>query len=546
MSLINPKIVPMICSVVLSCAVGLNSQAAVEASAPCSLSRSLEIDNTEMPRQKRTLRHQLILTQYFDSTLTRFRTTDMKVLPGLAESWLLNKHQGYITFYLSDKCGWSNGEKITAEDVATGIRALYQGMQPDIPNWHIIKGAREIFEQNKPPTTLDISVLDPSTLRIGIVGDLELALMTLSYPSFSPLPSRHPESIDDTLLLPGRLTSGPYYLTSNQKVPIEIVKNHFFCNADDIDMDKIVIHPRTDTFTDMGQFIAGKLDIIQEIPDKQIQSVIRQFAEDNRPLVRTDESGRQVYLLLNPGNPALGSLDVRRRVRDSLDFPNLLRPRFGSVELFTKADSVFYDLPNYQNIRFPSYAKDYSEGVDKLADSLKALGYTNENPLMLDLLTWPLPRFQTSATLIASMLRQAAVDIRIVPTKSVSDAFQRLSNGEFDLFLASWTLDYIDPQNNWDGINAHFLNMVHRLPEEKRQNILPDFLESLAELNQKLLNSTTSQGRFSVLQKIENRITDSSLILPLYIENYTILMQHGTQFKSDLSDSFFLTTKASC
>lgn len=197
-------------------------------------------------------------------------TANGELIPAAAESWDISDDGLVYTFHLREELRWSNGEALTAEHFAAGMRrlvspataAFYAQMIVDIEN------AAEIVAGEAEPDSLGVEAVDDRTLVLRLARPTPYMLSLLTHPSTFPV---HPGSIaehGDGFARPGKLVSnGAYRLDA--WVPGSVValkRNEHYWNNAGTAVDGVNYHVIVQNNAELNRYRAGELHTTSTVP----------------------------------------------------------------------------------------------------------------------------------------------------------------------------------------------------------------------------------------------------------------------------------------
>lgn len=453
-----------------------------------------------------------------EDTLVRFAAETNGVEPGLAESWEYDDKTKSLIFTLNKSCRWSDGTQLIANDVVYGFQQLFShGVLPYIGG-SLITGSEDIIARGASLDTLQVKALSNDKVSVGIIGDPNLALLYLSYISYSPLPSHVFNAEHVPLASQRRKSIGPFKVHSIEKDIIVLKRNSHYCSDQNIDVDQIELLNRKEGFWEFSELMAGRLDMIRYTPGKQLQTLRTQ--NDHMSAVRVEliDEKRQTYLLLNPLHDDFANVEIRKKLAAAIDFDSLVNRGNYFSRVRRVAKTLFYDLPNYQNHAYSTPHYSYAKGIGDLRATMEKYGYSSSNRLKSTIITYPVERFEMVAKMLSSMLRQAHFDITFVKSHSVSAVVKHTRAGRYEMLLQSWFLDYSDPQSSLDGLRQGLGYILDKDTGSTTDELQTSFVRPVNELLHQLKLAHNQTDRFAALQSIEELIIESGLAIPLYTE----------------------------
>jgi peptide/nickel transport system substrate-binding protein len=374
------------------------------------------------------------------ATLTDKAADDFATVPGLAESWEGSDDGLTYTYKLRDGLKWSDGEPLTADDIA-----------------YTINRSRDEQWANHFSTTgnLDATAIDARTVQItSSVPDPKLPTMDVYI-----VPKHIYESIDAEALLEydalDGVASGPYSLESwRSGQDWTMVKNPNWWGRDN-GIDRIVYRVFTNPDAMVAALQQGEIDFAHDIPYPSIDLL----REEEGIEVVDGQQGGFTELALNggqggigDGHPALQDIDVRHAIYYAIDRDVLFdRVALGlggkGTTLSPSADpSWMPDLGDENYTYDPDKAKqilDDAGYVDTDGDGIREMP-DGSRPLEF--------RYaERSESSIAAPIREFVTgwlrDIGISTVVSVMDDTQLYDvqvAGNYDMFSWGWT-PYVDP-----------------------------------------------------------------------------------------------------
>jgi peptide/nickel transport system substrate-binding protein len=377
------------------------------------------------------------------ATLTDKAADDFATIPGLAESWEASDDGLTYTYTLREGLQWSDGEPLTADDVA-----------------YTINRSRDEEWINHSATTvnLEATATDERTVEIvSSVPDPKLPTMDVYI-----LPRHIYEDIsaDDILTydaLDG-VGSGPYTLedwTPGQSWTMVANPNYYGWDGDPA-IDRVVYRLFDNLDAMAAALEAGEIDAAHNIPAESFESL---DADPNIVAVVGQQGGFAELAMngmeggLGDGHPALLDLDVRHAIAMAIDRQTLVdRVLLGLGEpggsISPSADASWRpEIPASEAFGFDpdaanalleeaGYIDTDGDGIREMPDGSRDLTFryverseSDYEPALREFITGWLE------------------DIGIATTVEVYDDTQLtdvIARGEYDLFTWGWT-PFVDP-----------------------------------------------------------------------------------------------------
>jgi len=245
------------------------------------------------------------------ATLTDKAADDFSIIPGLAESWEPSNDGLTYTYTLRGGLLWSDGEPLTAEDVA----------------WNINTSRDQRWQNHTSATqNLDAVVIDELTVEVtSSVPDPKLPTMDIYIVPkhiWEPL-ATDGEAVVSYDGLDG-VGSGPFTISEfrdSQSVTMVANPNYWGWQGEDPPIDQVVFQLFSNPDAMVAALQQGELDAAHSIPASSVQTL---EADDNIELVVGQQGGFD-ELPINGGalegqpHPALLDLEVRRAIGFALD-----------------------------------------------------------------------------------------------------------------------------------------------------------------------------------------------------------------------------------
>jgi peptide/nickel transport system substrate-binding protein len=296
-------------------AAGLTGGAAAQDDEPVTLTIGLQqdLDSPNVTAGFLVSSFELWNLQY--ATLTDKAADDFATIPGLAESWEASPDGLTYTYTLRDGLQWSDGEPLTAEDIAYTIN----------------RSRREEWINHSATTVnLQAKALDERTVEItSSVPDPKLPTMDVY---IVPKHIYEPISAEDVTTydaLDG-VGSGPYTLEEwqpGESWTMVANPNYYGWEGRDPPIDRIVFRLFENGEAMAAALQAGELDAAHNIPtesfesldaDEDIVGVVGQQGGFSELGINAGEGG------IGDGHPALLDVTVRQAINKAIDRQTLL------------------------------------------------------------------------------------------------------------------------------------------------------------------------------------------------------------------------------
>ncbi|WP_068318783.1 peptide ABC transporter substrate-binding protein [Polycladidibacter hongkongensis] len=370
-----------------------------------------------------------------------------KIIPGAAISWDVSADGLVYTFKMREDAKWSNGDPVVAGDFVFSLRrimdpatgAKYANVLYPINNAEAVNGGKLAVEE------LGVKALDDKNLQITLHAPTPYFIELLAHQSALPVSPKTVKQFGSEFVRPENIvTNGAFTLQSF--VPndaITAVKNPFFHDAQNVKIDKVKYYPTEDRGAAMRRFEAGELDTNNDVPLEQVDYLRETFKDQFHvaPYLGT------YYYAINTKNEKLADRDVRRALSMVIDRDYLSEEIWGGTML----PAVSYVPPginNYYNPPKTSWADmDILDREDEAREILAAKGYSEDNPLDVEIRYNTSENHKNTAVAIADMWRSIGVNATLLNTDAKTHYAHLRDGGNFDVARAGWVGDYSDPQN---------------------------------------------------------------------------------------------------
>jgi oligopeptide transport system substrate-binding protein len=420
-----------------------------------------------------------------------------RIIPGAADSWTVDATGTIYVFHLRPNAKWSNGDRTLAAEFVDGLR---RAVDPNTASGSaellgVIKGASEITAGHKEVSSLGVSAIDESSVRIELEHPAPFVLQVLSQPIAAPY-HRQPSGAED------RIYNGAYVL--NERVSgshIDLTRNQKYWNASAVAIERVRYVNLESEATELRAYMAGELDMTFTIPMPDLARLSQKFASEIQMAPTLGTS----YLALNLTKaPLKNNAALREALSIALDRDLIAdHVMVGVTPAYTLvADGTAgYDSPKYEWV---SWSRDRQL---TMARALFAqAGYTQKNPLHLQLYFSSGEGIQRIMIAVAGSWKQNLG----ITSDLVSDEFRvflanRKDRSRWDVVRLKWDADYNDPTSFLDA----FAN-------DSNQNDPGYTSDSFNQLLAQARTEPQADLRLSLLRKAEQVLLNDYPIIPIY------------------------------
>ncbi|HEX2580524.1 MAG TPA: peptide ABC transporter substrate-binding protein [Dongiaceae bacterium] len=368
-----------------------------------------------------------------------------EVAPGTAEKWEISDDGKTYTFHLRTNAKWSNGDPVTANDfVSSWHRALDpKTNSPYAYYLDVVQGVHDFRTgKNTDANSIGIKAIDDHTVQIALNEPTPYFLSMLRLSVTYPTPKAVVDKFGDQWIKPGNIVSNGAYMVSEwtPNASVTLVKNPHYYDASKVKIDKVVYYPISDEAEELKRYKAGELDITySDVAPDQIPALKKSNPKELRiyPYFGT------YYYAFNTRKKPFDNPKLRRALSMAID-----------RDLITKKITLGGEIPAYgfvppgvagytpQKTDFASMRQ--QQRVAEAKKIMKELGYSESNPLKLEILYNTSDKHKKIAIAIQDMWKQIGIDVTLTNAefKVVRD---RAHKGDFDVLRVGWIGDYVDP-----------------------------------------------------------------------------------------------------
>lgn len=446
------------------------------------------------------------------------------LIPDMAQDMpTVSADKKVYTFKIRKGVKWSNGDPVTANDFVYAWRQMVSkdtaGEYSFLFSATAIKNAAQIMDPNSnlynKIDQLGVKAIDKNTLQVTLERPTPFFLGLLSFPSFFPADQKVVEKYGDKYAAEpeNMVYNGPFIFTNwDHGVGWDFKKNPDYWDNKDIHLEKVNYKIIKDVTTDTKLFDTDKIDFTNLSTD-----LISKY--DGQKALHKGVLGKgSIFLRLNEKNPALKNINIRDAIYNGIDRQQLtgLLLKDGSAPSYYFVAKDNMKGPDGKDFRaaYPEINKhDLNWAKDKWNQGLKEIG---QNKVTLKLLITEGASNDDTAQYIKNQLEKNLKGIQVEIDKQPNNQFYKLETaGEYDISLASWGPDYMDPMSDLDMWvtggpfnETGFSSKEYDAMIEKAQNTGAD-----------------PQKRFEILQNAEKLLLDQAVIVPLYQPAYVYLLK---------------------
>ncbi|MBI4236788.1 MAG: hypothetical protein HY696_00020 [Deltaproteobacteria bacterium] len=235
------------------------------------------------------------------------------ISPAIAERWEISTDLREYQFHLNPKALFSNGVRITADDVVHSFHYLLGDSSLVWRELSVISGATE-YHEGKNDTVTGIEKIGPQLVKFTLERPFSPFLEIIATPPFVVLPQQSFKILHEKKVAPF-VSSGPYQLVHYEKTQsVQLERNPYHRAADRVYFDRIVYNIVRNPLLAKAGFFGGLYADIWPIfiRDVPLQS------HGHFERIPAYSAGTW-YLEFNLNNPSVANLALRRFIASNLD-----------------------------------------------------------------------------------------------------------------------------------------------------------------------------------------------------------------------------------
>lgn len=445
--------------------------------------------------------------------LTTLDSNDNPV-EGVAKSWDVSDDKLTYTFHLREDSFWNDGTQVTAKDFKFAWDQLfttYLGASYASTWVTLIDGAEELMAQTttkeaaeseagqKAYQNVGYKVIDDFTFEVKLTGPYPYILGVFAFYSFAPINEdlynkyggfdKYGNDAESTAY------NGPFVMSSwAHEDNIVLTKNDKYWNKDAIKLNEITFKMISDTNTALNEFENGTIDMIG------LNGTQAKAQRDAGKTVQSYDDGSVWYMEFNTTKPGLNNAKVRKALTMGIDVQKYIDTVvLNESKVATSFTPLAINGGEFSKSVGEVWARangDYTEAKKLLEEGLKEEGIDPAS-FSIELLGDEGDTGKATYEFVQEQLNTnlgVKINVKQVPFKT---RIQRMTDKQFGIVWAGWSLDYNDPMsyldlwltgggNNHGGYsNAEYDKLVKaaymEADVEKRTQMLVDAEKILAE-----------------------------------------------------------------
>ncbi|TQN32112.1 peptide/nickel transport system substrate-binding protein [Haloactinospora alba] len=376
--------------------------------------------------------------------LTNYSPENNEPIPGLAESWETSDDGLTWTFTIRDGVEWSDGEPLTAEDVAWTYSTMMSDDGAATANGNFVENFTEVTAPDERTVRIELEQPQSTMLALDIpIVPKHVWKDVDDYAQFNN---------DDDFPIVG---SGPFQITDyqpNQSVTLEANEDYW---RDPPNFDRLVFRYYSDKDAEIEALRKGEVSFASGLTPAQADSL-----RDEENITVNNAAGKRFQAFtINPGartkdgtefgdgHPALQDKTVRQAIMRAIDREEIVDKAHGGYAeaaggyIPSRYDKYSWQ-PEEQRLGFdPQAAEEMLEeaGYEKGSDGVRVSPDGERMELRLHAHN-DQPANINAAKIMAERLGDIGIEVdnRAVDPGVLSDA---LHEGEYDLIFTGWSVN---------------------------------------------------------------------------------------------------------
>lgn len=482
---------------------------------------------------------QRLNSQIYESLL-KLNYENMKVIPGIAESYKVSSDAKVFTFKIrkgvkfhDDECFGGEGREVTAHDIKYTLEMACSGLKINKMSYLLVDrivGAKDFHKQSKstlPKSGIKgIKVIDDHTLEIQLIENFVGFDKILTHTNLGIIPH---EAFDkygaDVKNHP--VGTGPFMLDKMDKDGITLKRNPNYWRKDDLGnqlpfLDKVVMKYAKDKKSELLAFRNKEIDLVLEIPVENIENILgtlqdAQAGKNVKHKVESKSSMSMNYIAFACQSDEFKNPDVRRAFNLAIDRKEIV-DTWLMGEGWPAENGFVPSMENYPNNKVKGHQFDVAKAKALMASA----GYPEGKDFPV--LDFYVNAIEGSAPHkmcmgIASQIKKnLGVDLKI-KLVSMDQREKAIESGKAKIWRTGWIADYPDPETFLSlfysgnmGMNAAQMNSF------KFQNPQYDALYS------KAVKEMDDNKRNELYLKCDQMIIDQAPVMPVVTEDFMIMV----------------------
>ncbi|AJR08085.1 oligopeptide ABC transporter substrate-binding protein OppA [Photobacterium gaetbulicola] len=426
-------------------------------------------------------------------------------VPGVAESWETTDNRTF-TFHLRKDAKWSNGDPVTAHDFVYSFKRAVDPATASPYSWYLemttMKNADEIIAGKADKETLGVSAKDDYTLVVELEQAVPYFVKMMGHTTVKPVNRKVVEKFGDNWTKPENFVGNGAYTLDNWVVNERIVltRNENYWDNDNTVINKVTFLPIENQVAEMNRFLAGEIDITNELPNEHFRRLQNQHADS----VSISGNLCSYYYGFNNEKAPFNDVRVRKALSYAIDRDVVTKALLG------QGQKPGYFLTPEITANFNPVTPEYGQMTQKERNAkakelLEEAGFGPGNPLNFTLLYNTSENHKKIAVAIASMWKKNLNVTATLENQEWKTYLDTRRQGNFDVTRAGWCGDYNEASS--------FLSLMqsNNSSNDPRYNS-----KAYDAIMAKALESTSDAEREQLYIEAEQLLASDMPIAPIY------------------------------
>jgi len=430
---------------------------------------------------------------------------DGNTVPGVAESWETTDNLTFI-FHLRKDAKWSNGDPVTADDFVYSFKRAVDPATASPYSWYLemttMKNAAEIIAGKANKDTLGVSAVDANTLKIELNEALPYFVMMMGHTTVKPVNMKVVEKFGDDWTKPENFVGNGAYSLDKWVVNERIVlkRNPEYWDNKNTVLDKVTYLPIENQVAEMNRFLAGEIDITNELPNEHFSRLKKEHPND----ISIRGSLCSYYYGFNNKKAPFDDVRVRKALSYAIDRDIITKALLGQGQ--KPAYFLTPEITANFNPVTPEYGKlTQKERNEKAKQLLSEAGFDTSKALEFTLLYNTSENHKKIAVAIASMWKKNLGVKTNLENQEWKTYLDTRRQGNFDVTRAGWCGDYNEASS--------FLSLMQ---SNNSSNDPKYHSKAYDAVMAKALVSTSEEERANLYVEAEKQLAEDMPIAPIY------------------------------
>ena len=436
-----------------------------------------------------------------------------RLVPSLASSWKVSNNGKTYTFYLRPNAKFSDGVKLTADDVRFSWQRL---IDPKTGSSYAflaegIKNGSAIVHGKKPVSSFGVKVVDAHTVRVDLEKPIPYFPELIANEVMAIVPEHVVKKFGKKWTRPGNIVSSGAYKLVNfvPKGNITMARNENFWDNAHVDVDKLVYKVINDSTAMVRYFKAGGFDFIYNVDPATAASYIK---EDKEKTI-TYPSLTSWFVTINAKSPLLKNINIRKAMSFAIDRETFVKNVKKGMEV-PAWGLVPPGISGYVQAKAKGFkGTAYAQRLVRAKKLMEDAGYSDKNPLKISFYSMSSGAAKKAAVAVISFWKEIHIQTELI-RQDPSAFYAGLSGGKQQVSFSGWAGDYNDAMTFLEFLRpSSSASYIHDTDDKEYEQLL-----------EQSFNVSSKQKRMAVLKKAEQHLLDRYFLLPLTFGTKTILI----------------------